>query len=115
MAMLPFDVRERGRLRVVVRLGCMLQEQIGDIEDEPTRPAVADGDPLRATQPIEHRKADAVEWHAETRRHFPCMAVGDEQITSAARLLQIVEIADDDARRLVMRDNARTLNERTPV
>ncbi len=84
-------------MRPVVRLRGMLQEQIGEIEDQPAGAAIADRDPLRAPKPVEHREADAVERHAEAFRRLPRMAVGDQQVAAGGRLLQIVEIADDDA------------------
>ena len=83
-----------------MRFPGLLQEQIGEIENQPARSPVADGDPLRdLPSRSKTGKPMREEGNAEASRCFPRMGIRQQQVAACSCLLQILDVADNDGRR----------------
>ena len=73
-------------------------EEIGDVEDQVASAAIADRKLVPGAEPVEHRKAGAMERNFEPLRGLAAMRMGDQEIAAAllGEIFKILEIADQN-------------------
>src|SRR5579871_1296773 len=76
------------RLVILLAVG---DHEIGDVEDQVAGVTIADREQVPCPEPIEHRKARAVERNVQPCRRLPAMRMGDQEVT-ILRLGALLEI-----------------------
>src|SRR5271168_3265764 len=69
------------RLTILFLIG---NDQIGDIEDQIARPAIADQELMPGAEAVEHRKPGAIKRNTQSLGRLPAVGMGDEKSQSLA-------------------------------